>query len=331
MRMTALAAASAMAMMGLGSVAVAAPSATAAVDDEHLWAGEDTVEAIDELRDKADDDESVCVVAIDPGHNAEEVAVYDEETGAYMVDYPNGVELEQMWDASLAVAEALAETDIVPVVLRDDVDESVTYRERVDRAEQIDADMAISLHTTPGVNYSMVIAQEVGGYREGVDADGRHTRVEFDDADVAEMSQALAEAVAAERTEVEDNPVKVVTEHSFNGRAPLWGGNMPILSLLSDEIPWLYSELGVESGGGADGVTDDELEAYVDGVVAGVVAAVKDTDCAATIGDDEAESTDSAISARTPVKKSDARATERNRASQETKNTKERHAEARSK
>lgn len=260
-RVVAGAAATAVALMGLPGMALAAPAQT---DKEPTG-----VEKV-----KVADDDKV-VVAIDPGHNAIEVAEHDEETGIRMVDYPNGVELTDMWEVSRAVSEKLNEAGIVPIVLRTEVDEDVSYRERVERAEKIDADMAISLHSTPGSNYSMIIAQNEGGYREGPDASGETKRVTFDNAEVAAESQKLSKIVADGRSEAEPTPVKVVNEHTFDGRAPLWGGNTPVLSLMSDEVPWLYSEYGTDTGGGAKGLTAEEKEAYVEGLTKGIVEAAK--------------------------------------------------------
>lgn len=260
-RVVAGAAATAVALMGLPGMALAAPAQT---DKEPTG-----VEKV-----KVADDDKV-VVAIDPGHNAIEVAEHDEETGIRMVDYPNGVELTDMWEVSRAVSEKLNEAGIVPIVLRTEVDEDVDYRERVERAEKIDADMAISLHSTPGSNYSMIIAQNEGGYREGPDASGETKRVTFDNAEVAAESQKLSKIVADGRSEAEPTPVKVVNEHTFDGRAPLWGGNTPVLSLMSDEVPWLYSEYGTDTGGGAKGLTAEEKEAYVEGLTKGIVEAAK--------------------------------------------------------
>lgn len=260
-RVVAGAAATAVALMGLPGMAHAAPTQA----DKELTGVEKVKVA----------DDGKVVVAIDPGHNAVEVAEHDEETGIRMVDYPNGVELTDMWEVSRAVSEKLNEAGIVPIVIKTEVDEDVDYRERVERAEKIDADMAISLHSTPGSNYSMIIAQNEGGYREGPDASGANKRVTFDDTEVAAESQKLSKIVADGRTEAEPTPVKVVKEHTFDGRAPLWGGNTPVLSLMSDEIPWLYSEYGTDTGGGAKGLTAQEKEAYVEGLTKGIVEAAK--------------------------------------------------------
>lgn len=236
-----------------------------------------------------------CVIAIDPGHNAVDVKAHDEQTGIYMVDYPNGKELADMWDVSLDVAEQLAEAGHKPVVLRESVDENVDYRGRIDRTEEIGADVAISMHSTPGVDYSMIIAQAEGGFREGPGPDGAHKKVTFDNADTAKVSKALSDVVAAERTKVEENPVRVTEQHSFDGRAPLWGGNTPILSLMSQDTPWLYSELGVAAGGGADGITDAQKKAYAEGTAKGLIAALEEADCGVDAkGDDKDAAADKA-------------------------------------
>lgn len=268
-----------------------------------------------------------CVIAIDPGHNAVDVKAHDEQTGIYMVDYPNGKELADMWDVSLDVAEQLAEAGHTPVVLRESVDENVDYRDRIDRTEEIGADVAISMHSTPGVDYSMIIAQAEGGFREGPGPDGAHKKVTFDNGDTAKVSKALSDVVAAERTKVEENPVRVTEQHSFDGRAPLWGGNTPILSLMSQDTPWLYSELGVAAGGGADGITDAQKKAYAEGTAKGLIAALEEADCGVDAkGDDKDAAADKADKKLTKAeeKKAKEAAEKAVKESKESKESKER-------
>lgn len=234
-------------------------------------------------------DEGKCVIAIDPGHNSEKIEEHDEETGIFQYDYPNGKEDKDVWEVSVQVAKGLKKEGHKPVILRKKMGESVDYRTRVDRAETVKADVAVSVHTTPGVDYSMIIAQKEGGYREGADSEGNEKRVEFGETEVAEKSKELSEIVAEARTEAEPNPVKVVEEHSFEGREPMWGGNMPIVSLMSENVPWLYSEYGTDEGGGEQGISKDDKKAYTEGLTKGLLNALEDMDCG-DAGDDDDDS-----------------------------------------
>ena len=243
--------------------------------------------------DKDDDSSSgKCVVAIDPGHNGVKVDGFDEKTGAKMADYPNGAEDADVMEVSKSVKEALEDDGMEVVLLKEDVGDNVSYRERVDKAKDAGADVAISIHTTPGVNYSMVIAQNEGGYREGATESGETKRVTFENADVAKKSQEYAKAVADARTEAEPNPVKMTTSLDFGGREGLWSGNLPIIQLLSEDVPWIYSEYGTDSGGGINPIGDDAKKVYAEGLSTGLKEALSSADCGGGKSDSKSDDGD---------------------------------------
>lgn len=243
--------------------------------------------------DKDDDSGSgKCVVAIDPGHNGVKVDGFDEKTGAKMADYPNGAEDADVMEVSKSVKEALEDDGMKVVLLKEDVGDNVSYRERVDKAKDAGADVAVSIHTTPGVNYSMVIAQNEGGYREGATESGETKRVTFENADVAKKSQEYAKAVADARTEAEPNPVKMTTSLDFGGREGLWSGNLPIIQLLSEDVPWIYSEYGTDSGGGINPIGDDAKKVYAEGLSTGLKEALSSADCGGGKSDSKSDDGD---------------------------------------
>ncbi len=211
------------------------------------------------------------VIAIDPGHNPVETAEFDPETGVAMRDYSNGAEDGDAMAVSQRVESDLADAGYTVVLLKKSADESVTYRERVTRAEKAGADIGVSIHTY--TDDHRVFVQRVGLYREGVGADGQPLRVEFTNEKTAAKSQKYGRAIAEARTKVEK--VKVaVTDNSFAGRAPLWTGDIPMIALIAEDIPWVYNEFGIPGGGGSAPIGADGVETYANGVTAGIKSAL---------------------------------------------------------
>lgn len=223
-----------------------------------------------------------CVVALDPGHNAVDTDEFDPATGVRMIDYPNGVENAEAYEIVRAVESRLSLAGIGTVVLKNSVDEDVTYRERVDRAADAGAFLGVSVHTTPGADQSAVFPQRQGGYRAGTDAAGEPRKVAFDNAATAAESERLSGIVAGARSVVEGGAVPV-RDNSFAGRDPLWEGNLPVISLIAD-TPWVYNEFGSATGGGAHGLTGAEKARYINGLSAGLIAAAATSPACTRLG-----------------------------------------------
>ena len=229
--------------------------------------------------------QQVCqptVVALDPGHSPTHVEPFDPVTGAKMVDDPNGAEGDDNLYVANAVKRALERSRGYKVVLlKTRVDEQVTYRERIARAEQAGAAIGVSIHTSPGDN--AIFPQRDGLFREGPGADGATKRVTFTDPQLATRSQLYSTKLSAARQAAEGHTI-TIRDNSFNGRAPLWSGNIPIISLISQKVPWVYNEFGPDSGGGgADAISHNELDRYATGIADGVRAATPPARCDAPL------------------------------------------------
>ncbi|NMO03971.1 hypothetical protein HH308_22405 [Gordonia sp. TBRC 11910] len=211
------------------------------------------------------------VVALDPGHNPVRIDSFDPKTGAAQIDYPNGAEDADAFSVASQVAAMLRGSGYPVVLLKRSTAESVTYRQRVDRAEDAHAAIGVSIHTSPGVHE--VFVQRVGLYREGTGADGKHLRVTFDDAATARASQRYGAAIAAARSRAEGHRV-AVTDNDFSGRAPLWTGNIPIIALIATHTPWVYNEFSPGATGGSIAVDAASLRAYATGIANGIRAAL---------------------------------------------------------
>lgn len=213
-----------------------------------------------------------CVIALDPGHNPTEISDVDPKTKALMKDYPNGAEDKNVFEVATKVKTALEGKGYKVVLLKEKVDESINYRERINRAEKAGAKVAVSIHTTPGSAGSEVFPQRLGGWRSPPGDPSK--KVEFKNAETAKASEKYSGIVATERGKVEGKTVPV-KDNSFSGRAPLWDGNLPIISLLSEEVPWVYNEFGTDSGGGANPISPGDIDKYAKGLTAGIAAAIK--------------------------------------------------------
>lgn len=211
-----------------------------------------------------------CTVALDPGHNGVPTNIFDPETGILMADYPNGQEDADALDVARAVRDRVEGAGFRVVLVKEAVDDNVTYRERVDLAAAVGAVVGVSIHTTPGADGSAVYPQRVGGSRTGEGADGEMRTVTFRDAATAAESQRLSTVMAGARSIAELRGVPV-GDLSFDGRPGLWGGNLPVISLIAD-TPWVYSEFGSANGGGAHGISAAEKRRYIDGLSAGIIA-----------------------------------------------------------
>ncbi|MFT3899339.1 MAG: N-acetylmuramoyl-L-alanine amidase [Gordonia sp. (in: high G+C Gram-positive bacteria)] len=212
------------------------------------------------------------VVALDPGHNPVKIDSFDPVTGAAQIDYPNGAEDGNVFAVAQRVAATLRGRGYRVVLLKTSVRESVSYRGRVTRAERAGAALGVSIHTSPGVN--AVFPQRVGLYRSGAGPDGKPRRIVFTNAATAAASERYAQAMAAARSRAEGHRV-AVRKNNFGGRAPLWAGNIPIISLLATNTPWAYNEFGPAGGaGGSIPVGPAALAAYARGISDGVVAAL---------------------------------------------------------
>ena len=211
-----------------------------------------------------------CTVALDPGHNGVATNTFDPVTGVLMADYPNGQEDADALEIARAVRDRVEAAGFGAVLLKDAIDDNLSYRDRVDRAAAGDAVMGVSIHTTPGADGSAVYPQRVGGFRTGEGDDGQRTTVTFGDVATAAESQRFSTMMAGARSVAELRGVPV-TDISFDGREGLWGGNLPVISLIAD-TPWVYNEFGSVAGGGAHGISTAEKARYVDGLSAGILA-----------------------------------------------------------
>lgn len=200
---------------------------------------------------------STGTIAIDPGHSVPEISDPEPTTGATLSDYPNGAEVDDMWEAAQQVKSGLEAAGYTVKMLRNSKDEKVNFAERAERARG--SAMVVSLHSNGGGD-NWIAYQMVGGHRVGPSG-----TLTFENADTANKSKQCAEASAQEMG------IGSQAGINFNGRSGIAPGDLPWVQLLSPDAPWIYHEVDPpDGGGGSSAMGADAIKKFADGVVAGL-------------------------------------------------------------
>ncbi len=218
------------------------------------------------------------LIVIDPGHSGRSIRSTDRTTGLRDVDYPNYPEIYETFDVSACTAAGLrADGYRVRLTKRRALD-SVGLAARARVASEGRAALAVSVHDDhsqgPGfqATYSQRGVRRGGAYHAMYRGTGSRRTV-FGDAAVARASEEAAATIARERTRAQGRSVSV-RENSFTGRAPLEPGNLALVQLLA-KVPWVYNEAGARAGGSTTrAMSIATEEAYAEGLLLGVEAAV---------------------------------------------------------
>jgi N-acetylmuramoyl-L-alanine amidase len=209
------------------------------------------------------------VVALDPGHGGEISQYIDQKTGLPDRETANTPEREDVLDVAKRVKTKLESSGYSVVLLRTTADEKVSKRERVDKALAAGAKIAISIHTTPGPYTDSVWYQRVGYGREY-----QGKKVEFKNQATADLSKKYATAIAGARKETQKRQTTIdedgKQEEASLNRPDLPGkGNLTLVQLWSDSVPWVYNESAVSGK-----MSDQDKQAYADGISSGVINSV---------------------------------------------------------
>jgi N-acetylmuramoyl-L-alanine amidase len=174
-------------------------------------------------------------IVIDPGHGPNKTTV-DDKTGLSMVESDNQPEGHDVWEVSNKIKNDLSGQGYNIILTKKTEDDNVTFRERAAVADDNKAVLALSIHGDPSLPDSgEIFVQKVGLYR----GSGSNKTV-FNDDNVAKKSQDYAKVFKQEREKVEGGSV-VIKDNSFDGRAGLEPGNIPMVQLFS-KTPWVYNE-----------------------------------------------------------------------------------------
>lgn len=205
-------------------------------------------------------------VFLDPGHGAAVAEYTDRVTGLRDRETANTPESGDVLEVARRVESALETEGYVVTMSRSNNRTPVNKRVRVEAAKRADADIAVSIHTTPG-NLNDVWAQKTGTYREY-----NGTRVEFTNSDTARTSQRYAGIFTRTRGESENRDVSTDSNNthqsaSFNRAGVPSKGNISLVQLWSPTIPWVYNEYGL---GDDNDLSEQEKQKYATGIINGI-------------------------------------------------------------
>jgi N-acetylmuramoyl-L-alanine amidase len=227
------------------------------------------------------------VVVLDPGHSQDKV-VKDAQTGLNDVDSSNTAtgERQDVWDVAKIAKNKLEDDGYKVILTRTNQEDYSGMRDRATVADQAKADIAVSIHGDPGLGNDGEIYEQKNGLFRGSGSD----KTVFDNSDLAQKSQKYAEAFKTAREKAQGGSV-VIKDNSFNGRAPIEPGNIPLVMLFSKTTPWVYNESKMPF----------DHDKYAQGIVDGVEKALSgstpaaggtvDTTCSDAAGNGDAIST----------------------------------------
>lgn len=231
-----------------------------------------------------------ATIALDPGHGAE-IGIYtDPITGLQDRETPNSPEREDMQEVANLVNGQLVQAGFRVMLVKKQADASVTKRQRVDMAQQASANLAVSLHSDGQRAYDQwaeVWPQFVGGYRQL--RDNPAVKVTFENKAVADLSNKYADIFTEERDKAERGgsgvTKKVIDQiSSFGpGRGDIPSvGNISLVQLWANSIPWIYNEVGAKGG-----MSLDQKQKYATGIVNSVKRIFPNAQSTATAGEPE--------------------------------------------
>lgn len=224
------------------------------------------------------------VVALDPGHGGEVAQddYKDPASGIVLADRetPNSPEREDVLEVAKRVKAELETAGYEVVLLRNEPDEKISKFDRVKKAKDANAQLAVSIHTAPN-NLNEVWPQRVGKYREY-----NSNRLTFSNEEIAKKSQQYTDIFAKKRTEIEGHSVTTDPNNdsqrgSFTGDRVPSQGDISLLQLWSDTIPWVYNEIGQDQG---TAISEGLKQKYAAALVASIKEAVPSTGTGSNTG-----------------------------------------------
>lgn len=205
-------------------------------------------------------------IFLDPGHGGAIAPYIDQQSGFKTAETHNMPESADALDVANQVKTALEGAGYKVVMARTTNDQQVKFRDRANAAASANASIGVSIHTTPG-NVNEAWPQRLGTYRE---YGGK--RETFNEKDTSQKSEAFANIFAKTRTasenhEVTTDPGNVTQKGSFNRDGIESKGNIPLISLWSPKVPWVYNEIGQDKG---TGLSDALKKKYAEGIIKGI-------------------------------------------------------------
>lgn len=210
------------------------------------------------------------VVFIDPGHGGQIPRYTDPQSGLVATENHNMPESADAIEVAKQVETALKQAGYEVVLSHKDPDAMVKFRDRSTAAENAKAAIAVSIHTTDG-EINQVWPQRMDTYRQY----GSHKDT-FTNQATATKSEQYANIMARTRTAAEGHPV--TTDPGNKQQASSFSrpdieskGNISLVQLWAQDIPWVYNEIARDEG---LAITKDRKAAYAKGIADGIKEAV---------------------------------------------------------
>lgn len=169
------------------------------------------------------------VIVLDPGHSGTSVTTIDPATQIMDKEYPNIPEMQDVFTVATILKAKLEAAGYTVLMTKQAYTDTVTKRQRVDLANNNQAALAVSIHTSGSIfgNWGQIYVQRLDGYRGDICGNKAY----FNLPAIASLSQQYGQIFLAERRKIEGDSI-VVTVDSFDSR-DLAPGNLPIVQLWS--------------------------------------------------------------------------------------------------
>lgn len=227
-------------------------------------------------------------IVLDPGHApAPSSPDVDSASNIVVSDYANNPEMKQMYDAAQSISTKLKADGYTVLITKTSLNDYVDLKERAEIANQANAALGVSLHSSPGDSgQNNVFYPKVGEYRYTSDG---HKAPAFSDQSLSDTDKTAAKKMADARESAEGDPVKFGSYGDIFGMRTIKDSppNMQKGNVLTTQyfakVPWVYNEQAQDAGGGA--VSDSMMKKYEKGVIKGIEAIVPLSGDAATQDD----------------------------------------------
>lgn len=209
-------------------------------------------------------------VFLDPGHGptTPEGERIDPASGLLDSEWLNEDEAKDAWEIAQNAKKELEQKGYKIVLSKDSVADKVEYfRDKAEKANTSGAAIGVSIHTTGGPDF--VWEQFVGAERHY-----NGSQLTFTNQAIADKSAEFAKIFVETRKNVERLNDIITTPHDYNvpGKSQ---GNLSLIALFADKVPWVYLEKGTGGDGSTNRpLTPEEKEDYKKSIVESIIKAL---------------------------------------------------------
>ena len=215
-------------------------------------------------------------IVLDPGHGQPPTNSADIDPGSQIntTDWTNPVEQAQVFQIAQDLNTKLTAAGYKVIMTKTTEGQYVNLKAREDVANQANAALGVSIHTSPGSisSSNMVFYPGVGGIRIKVDGSNSPP---YSNAALAATDMTASQLMAKDRSAVEGQPVSSETYYTYTGGAIRMentdnvpqGGNILEADYFAT-VPWVYNEQ-LQDGPNAS-ITPAASAAYEAGLLKGI-------------------------------------------------------------